>query len=232
MNQFSCFLAPNALAINLARQQHLDSLGLTITAGTRVLEVGAGIGLHTGFFVDKGCDIVSSDGRADNVNEIKKRWPQVSVMQIDLEKESSLKRLGMFDIVYCYGLLYHVGDPDRVLSMLAEICSGQILLELIVNCDTDNTLYITQDPPVNDQSTGGGACRPSRSWILNRLRQYWGHGYITTTQPNHEEFPLDWNKQSKYNTRAVFVGSRTVQSNPFLCEQALQIQKKYCEEKS
>lgn len=231
MSQFNCFLAPNALAINQARQEHLDSLGLDIGPGLRVLEVGAGIGLHTGFFLNKGCDVVTSDGRADNVAEIRRRWPDVPVLQLDLEQESDLTRLGTFDLVYCYGLLYHVGDPDRVLSMLASICRGQILLELIVNMDRDETLYLVTDPAVNDQSTVGKACRPSRSWILRRLQHYWGHGYITITQPNHAEFPVDWNLQTHLNTRAVFVGSRTALSNPTLGSSITQVQTIYIKDR-
>lgn len=227
MSQFDCFLAPNAQAINRARQEHLDSLGLDIAPGRRVLEVGAGIGLHTGFFLDKGCDVVSSDGRADNVAEIRRRWPGLSVHQIDLESESDLARLGTFDLIYCYGLLYHIGDPDRVLAMLAQICTGQIMLELIVNMDQDETLYLVSDPAVNDQSTVGRACRPSRSWIIERLEHHWGNGYITTTQPNHSEFPLDWNKQTHLNTRAVFVGSRISLSNSALRSEISQVQPLY-----
>lgn len=44
-NPYDVFLTPNALAIKKARQEHLASLGLDLQ-GKRVLEVGAGIGLH------------------------------------------------------------------------------------------------------------------------------------------------------------------------------------------
>lgn len=232
MNNFDCFLTANALAINQARQDHLSSLGLDIDPDRRVLEVGAGIGLHTQFFLERGCDVVSTDGRADNVGEIRRRWPDLPVLQIDLECESDLRRLGMFDLIYCYGLLYHVGDPDRVLAMLAEVCRGQILLELIVNMDVDQTLYLVSDPLVNDQSTIGRACRASRSWILDHLTHHWGHGYITKTQPNHPEFPLDWTKHTGRNTRAVFVGSRTALSNPMLSTEVMQTQTLYLKDGS
>jgi hypothetical protein len=41
---------------NQRRQEHLASLGLDISGAT-VLEVGAGIGDHTSFFLDRGCQI-------------------------------------------------------------------------------------------------------------------------------------------------------------------------------
>ena len=58
---FAVFLAPTALAINQARQSHLASLGLDL-ANKRVLEVGAGIGLHTPFFRERGCEVTVTDG--------------------------------------------------------------------------------------------------------------------------------------------------------------------------
>jgi len=48
--KFAGFLEPNALALNQARLNHLATLDLPID-GKSVLEVGAGIGLLTGFFL-------------------------------------------------------------------------------------------------------------------------------------------------------------------------------------
>jgi len=36
---------------------------------------------------------------------------------------------GRFDVVYCYGLLYHLGNPERALARLAEVCDGMLLLD-------------------------------------------------------------------------------------------------------
>ena len=91
-NPFAVFLAPNARAINSARQQHLASLGLDL-AGKKVLEVGAGIGLHTPFFLERGCEVTVTDGRAENVAEIARRLPTVRTALVDLEADKSLAAL-------------------------------------------------------------------------------------------------------------------------------------------
>ena len=101
---FSVFLAPYAHAINHARQSHLGSLGLDLK-GKKVLEVGAGIGLHTPFFLERGCDVTVTDGRAENVAEIARRLPGVKTAVVDLERDEPIV-LGRFDVIYCYGLLY------------------------------------------------------------------------------------------------------------------------------
>ena len=37
--------------------------------------------------------------------------------------------LGMFDVVICSGLLYHIADPSNVLLALSAVCKGTILVE-------------------------------------------------------------------------------------------------------
>ena len=224
MSQLDCFFTANALAINQARQEHLASLGLPLAPGS-VIEVGAGIGLHTQFFLDRSCTVTVTDGREENIQEIRRRWPDLPSFVVDLDQDTNLDHLGRFDMIYCYGLLYHLGDPANALKRMADICRGQIFLELICSTDTGSVLHRYSDPAGNDQSTIGQGCRPSRSWILEKLREYFGWGYISVTQPNHPEFPLDWDRPSHGNTRAVFVGSRHRLDNHLLATQPSQTQK-------
>ena len=184
---FSVFLAPNAHAINHARQSHLASLGLDL-AGKRVLEVGAGIGLHTPFFLERGCTVTVTDGRPENVAEIARRHPGVKTAIVDLEADRPIE-LGRFDAIYCYGLLYHLSNPQRALARLADVCDGQLLLETAVSPGTFDELLLVRDPDAFNQAISGIGCRPTRLWILNRLKSLLGYGYIPRTQPDHLDFP-------------------------------------------
>lgn len=206
MSQYQCFLDDNALSINRARQEHLASLDLDIN-GRTVIEVGAGIGLHTQFFLDRGCDVTITDGALANVEEIQRRHPTRRSFQLDLESAQAIQHLGHWDICYCYGLLYHVGDPEHVLAMLGSI-SDTILLELICSTDPGESVTVVRDPRGLNQSTVGRGCRPSRAWIMSQLNKHWGHAYISRTQPDHPDFPRDWHNPGSGNTRAIFVGSR------------------------
>ena len=55
---------------------HLASLGLSLE-GRRVLEVGAGVGHLSGFFLERGCDLVVTEGRPENVAELRRRFPNI-----------------------------------------------------------------------------------------------------------------------------------------------------------
>ncbi len=217
VDPFEVFLAPGARAINQARQMHLGSLGLDL-ANKRVLEVGAGIGLHTPFFLERGCTVTVTDGRPENVAEVARRLPGVRSAVVDLELDRPIE-LGRFDIVYCYGLLYHLSNPERALGRLADVCDGQVLLETAVSPGAHDELLLVRDPDAFNQAVSGIGCRPTRLWVLNRLKSIMGYGYIPRSQPDHVDFPSDWvHTPIQTMHRSIFVGSRTPLSLPTLSD--------------
>ena len=205
---FAVFLTPEAHAINMARQAHLASLGLDL-AHKQVLEVGAGIGLHTPFFLERGCEVLATDGNPENVDEIRHRLPHVRSALLDLEQDGAIAELGTFDIVYCYGLLYHLSNPEAALVKLAAVCRGQLLLETVVGLGRYPEVQLMRDFVSNNQAVSGVGCRPTRLWIMQTLTRYFGYAYVTRTQPNYPDFTPDWIiPETRLIYRGVFVGSK------------------------
>jgi hypothetical protein len=221
-SDISCFLGRDKDAVRLARQQHLAGLGLDLH-NKHVLEIGAGIGLHTPFFLSRGCDVLVTDARIDNVEEARRRLPGTEVQQLDISNTADISHLGRFDLIYCYGLLNHVGNPDQVLARMASVCDDKILLEACVYIDPDMTFNVVSEIGGNNCSATGLGCRPSRTWIFNQLNELWGHGYISITQPSLHDV-MDWqipphlfewhNPQGMIRT--IFVGSKKPLSLPTL----------------
>jgi 2-polyprenyl-3-methyl-5-hydroxy-6-metoxy-1,4-benzoquinol methylase len=202
------FLTADALAINQARQEHLAALGLDLSA-KQVLEVGAGIGLHTPFFLERGCEVTVTDGNRANVEQIRRRHPALRAAQVDMDLDGDLRHLGSFDVVYCYGLLYHLADPEGAIRRLAAVCTGVLLLETCVSLGGYSEVIYLRDFAGSNQATSGIGCRPTRAWVMERLRQYFGHAFHSKTQPAHSDFPTDWDfPETRLLYRAVFVGSR------------------------
>jgi 2-polyprenyl-3-methyl-5-hydroxy-6-metoxy-1,4-benzoquinol methylase len=213
---FAVFLTPEASAINAARQAHLASLGLDLTR-KQILEVGAGIGLHTPFFLERGCEVLVTDGNAENVGEIRRRLPNVPSALLDLEQDGPINHLGVFDIVYCYGLLYHLRNPEVAIAKLASVCRGQLLLETVVGLGHYPEVQLIRDFASNNQAVSGIGCRPTRSWIMQTLARYFAHAYVTRTQPDYPDFTPDWIiPETRLIYRGVFVGSKYPLANPEL----------------
>jgi SAM-dependent methyltransferase len=220
------FLSPAYQQHNVARLQHLDSLSLPLACKS-VLELGAGVGDHTLFYLYRNCRVLAVDGRPECVNMLKQRLA-VDAQVIDLDKDSErIVRLGRFDLVHCYGLLYHLADPQRFLLHVSK-AGDTLLLETCVSCGTGSRMQVASEASaVPSQALHGIGCRPSREWIFETLKLYYPFVYATRTQPRHPEFPIDWtalDPQSPGLKRAVFVASHKRIANPNLLTELPQTQ--------
>jgi hypothetical protein len=194
-----------------------------------VIEFGAGIGDHTSFFLDRGCEVVVTEGRAENVALLRRRFPDRDVRLLDLDDPDPRFR-EQAEIVYCYGTLYHLSRPAEALARMASCATELLLLETCVSPGDDERVNaIDEDASSPSQSVRGRGCRPTRPWVWARLAESFRHVYATRTQPWHEEFPLDWRFEydPKRLTRAVFVGSRTRIDNRVLTPDLLERQTRH-----
>jgi 2-polyprenyl-3-methyl-5-hydroxy-6-metoxy-1,4-benzoquinol methylase len=222
------FFSPHYQDHNRARLDHLHSLGLSLS-GTRVLELGSGPGDHTGFYVERGCRVVSVDARQECLDVLSQRFPGVTTVQCDLNRPEPLRELGMFDVVHCFGVLYHLEEPETILRQLAEACTGLAIVETCVSAAENSAVELVDEIRGDfTQSSTGRACRPSRRWVFDNLSRYFPFVYLTRTQPEHPEFPTDWNHlgDAPPIIRAVFVASKQPLELPALSSTLLDVQER------
>lgn len=198
--------------------EHLATLDLPLTSRT-VLELGAGIGDHTTFFLDRGCKVTVVEGRSENLEILRQsfasegKWAEGSdftVVQADLDVPETVE-LVPHDIVFCYGLLYHLKNPFRLLKWAAPLCKDLMLCETCVTYDdTSNGGNVNENAVSPTQALNGIGARPTRRQIMAALRKLFPHVYVPTTQPWHEEFPTDWTLPGPLarSSRAIFIAAR------------------------
>jgi hypothetical protein len=209
---------------NHRRREHLASLHLPI-AGKSVLEVGAGIGEHTGFFLDRGCRVTVTDGRPENLLTFALRCPEVTHFALDIETADSAAA-APHDIVFAYGLLYHLSDPARALRLFSQWSKEMLLLETCVSVGDGLEINLHREDQSNDsQAVSGLGCRPTRAWIVHELKQHFAHVYVPVTQPAYPEFLTDWEAPATlppgFWPRAVFVASHEKIDSPWLTTELL-----------
>jgi SAM-dependent methyltransferase len=202
------FFSPNYERHNRAVLVHLESLGLALS-NCRVLELGSGPGDHTGFYAQRGCAIVSVDARPACLNLLLQRFPDVQTVRCDLNTPAQLRDLGIFDIVHCYGILYHLEKPAELISFMGKACAGVAVVETCVSPDACDHV-VSEESADYTQSSSGLGCRPTRKWVFEQLRQSFPFVYQTITQPPNPEFPTNWNDLADATplVRAVFVASK------------------------
>jgi len=206
------------IRLNQRRLEHLACLDLPL-AGKSVLEVGAGIGNLTDFFVDRGCRVVTTEARDANLRCLRARFPALDVRSLDLDHPGAAA-IETFDIVFCYGLLYHLAQPDAAIAYLAGHSSDLLLLETCVSFGDEMAVNPCAEPADHvTQATSGMGCRPTRPWVAAQLRAHFEFVYFPATQPHHDQFPTDWDRPHQHTApyaRAVFVASRRELASPQL----------------
>ncbi|NER22230.1 MAG: class I SAM-dependent methyltransferase [Symploca sp. SIO1C2] len=228
-NLAKTFHSPNYLRHNARRLEHLASLRIPV-AGMSVLEVGAGIGDHSHYYIDRGCSITITEARTENLQYLKKRYPKNNVQFLDMDNPSAVEG-SPFDIVHCYGLLYHLKDPEQALEFLCRSTRKNLFLETCVSFGQEDKLNpVAESRSEPSQSYSGIGCRPTRLWLFQRLQRFVENVYLPKTQPNHEEFPLDWTEPEKHKARfqrAIFIASREVLKNDMLTRSLLNKQRRH-----
>jgi hypothetical protein len=215
---------------NARRLEHLASLRIPV-AGLTVLEVGAGIGDHSGYYLDRGCKVTITEARDENLRVLSERYAGEQIARLDLENPQRVTG-APFDVVHCYGLLYHLSNPEQALAFLAEHCRQFLFLETCVSFGNDKQVNLVAEEQADPtQAVSGTGCRPTRRWLFEELQRHFPHVYCPLTQPNHDEFPLDWTAPEKHRSkhgnglvRAVLVASRTLLANDQLHPQLLEVQ--------
>ena len=197
---------------------HVDRASL---AGKRVLELGCGAGDLGQAFVDLGCNVVSVDARPEHIAALRARYPSREVHLADLE-QWDFSSLGRFDIILCFGVLYHLAAPREFLARCAST-SQTIFLETIVTDSAQAVAPIEDEDgaaPNSDQSFSGRGCRPSPAWIERTLQ---GLGFtvqdISTSLANWGgSYPsqFDWIPEG----RGEWFRGRTRLRKMFICSRA------------
>ena len=134
--------------------------------GKRILELGAFNGYIGSVFSSLGATVHCLEGREDNVNNIKRDYPQISVELANLDTGDWL--WGKWDIIINFGLYYHL-----------EYHHKKHLENCIDNCDLmffESVIFDSYEPEIYyrdesgiDQSLGQTGGIPSTSYVENIL---------------------------------------------------------------
>ena len=206
------FDSPEALALNEARMSCLAGLGLPL-AGKRVLDVGGGVGHLAARLTEMGCKVFCTDGREGNIASLRERYPHLEADVADVENDP-LSRYGKFDVVFSFGLLYHVGDPLHALRNMESACGELLLLESIITDHEMPLVRLIDEGPELNEGVNKLGCRPTPSYVtlaLNRIG--FPHVYAPASPPEHPDFRFEWRnsldcERDGHPLRAVFIASR------------------------
>jgi FkbM family methyltransferase len=152
------------------------------------LDAGAGVGFFSQTLHDCGLLVSGFDGREENVAEARRRYPGIPFALGDLQGRSILD-LGKFDLVLCFGMLYHLENPLMAIRHLRGLARKCLLLESMCVPDDRPALLLGQAPREDHQSSTDIAYYPSETSLVKMLyRAGFPYVYRVLPLPDHDDF--------------------------------------------
>jgi len=170
----------------------------------KLLEFGAGWGKFGELLEAEGSIVTSVEARGEHVDVMRERYPHRQIYQMDLENHDEWKKLGQFDAILAFGLLYHLENPDIFLRKCHET-APVLFLETIVMDQNEVSLTHVEEEGF-DQSFRNRGCCPTPLWIEAKLKKA-GYQHVRDISTNAAnwggETPsiYDWLPQNNGNFR-------------------------------
>ena len=152
------------------------------------LDAACGVGFFSQTLAECGLNVCGFDGRAENIEEARKRFPGIPFERADAEDRGILQ-LGRFDVVLCFGLLYHLENPLLAIRNLRGLTEKCLLLESMCLPDEKASMLLRDEPRQDDQSLTELAFYPSEAMLVKMLyRSGFASVYRVISLPDHEDF--------------------------------------------
>jgi tRNA (mo5U34)-methyltransferase len=152
------------------------------------IDVGCGLGYFSQLLKSRGLSVTGVDGRQQNVEEAQRRNPDIRFCRFDAE-DPGIRSLGKFDLVLCFGLLYHLENPMLAIRHLNELTGKLLLVEGVIQPGNETMMALIEETGHEDQGLNHIAFYPTEPCLLKMFyRAGFGHAYTFSTQPNHPEY--------------------------------------------
>jgi len=196
LSEQSVFDQKHYQEMDIARErtvrQLLPDLGSVFgSSKSTAVDVACGLGHHTNVLHELGFEVLGIDARAVNVEEGRRRFPNLRFEVADAE-DPALSELGRFDLVLCLGLLYHLENPFRVIRNLSAMASKLAVVESVCYPSTEPVLVLMDENESPDQGLNYVAYYPSEPALVRMMqRAGFAHCYVPLKMPEHPVYEQD-----------------------------------------
>jgi len=152
------------------------------------IDVGCGLGYFSALLKSLGFEVSAVDGRQQNVEEANRRNPGINFACCDAQSPELLKQ-GKFDLVFCFGLLYHLENPFLTIRYLREMTRNLLLVEGVIYPGADPIMGLVDEGLTEDQGLNHVAFYPTESCLVKMLyRSGFAHVYRFQPLADHPEY--------------------------------------------
>ena len=201
------FDQPYYTRINEARWRMAQHTVKELPAIKSCLDVGCGPGWFSERLVDLGLDVVGLDGREIIVAEATKRVPMARFYMQDITGSLLDTVVSPADLVFCFGLLYHLENPFAAIRNLHRLTNKFLFVETQIVPGSENNLVLVSEGNNETQGLHYHALVPSRNALLKMLYVSGFHKiYRFTGSINHEDF---YDSSEREHRREIYLAVKS-----------------------
>ncbi len=191
MNHTRVFDREHYPPLNRARgasvQRALAELQPALELRTAV-DLGCGLGYFSSLLRSLGLQVSAVDGRRENVEEAQRRFPDIPFCVGDIE-DPAILGMGRYDLVFCFGLLYHLENPMLAIRHLRAMTSKLLLVEGMCVPGAEPVLALRDEGPTEDQGLRHFAFYPTEACLVKMLyRAGFSFVYRLAPMPDHSRY--------------------------------------------
>jgi SAM-dependent methyltransferase len=216
MNHPFIFDQPHYDALNTAREITLKDLLASLSKDMDLrtaADVGCGLGYFSNLLRAHNFEVLALDGRPSNIEEARQRCPGIQFRVADAE-DAVIQSFGKFDVVLCFGLLYHLENPFVAVRNLFSMTGKLAVVEGMCFPGEEAVMAVRDEGPTEDQGLRHVALYPTENGLIKLLyRSGFKYAYRFRALPEHP----DYQKSSlRKQVRTILAASITPLSSELL----------------
>lgn len=162
---------------------------------SKILELGSGLGHISEYFRLLGADVLTAEGRSDNIELAKEIHPQLNIIQLDQESDWNLNQT--FDVIIHWGVLYHLSDWRKEFKCLSRHMHKNSILfiesEVLNSPEKELEIKVKEEFDLHwDAGLSNHSWRASASIIEKELSHYFSFERFDDSRLNVGYHKYDW----------------------------------------
>ena len=191
MSDVGIFDSEHYLAINVARWEAAAALIRTLPGPglENAYDVGCGPGWFTEKLLELDVDVTGLEVRPELLAEARRRVPGATFLEFNADHPLAPQSFPAADLVFCFGLLYHLENPFNAIRSLRALTRRFCLIESIMVPEDQPIVWLVEESSNTNQGFTHFALIPSRTALVKMLYAAgFEHVYEFQGEVGHPDF--------------------------------------------